>query len=151
MSKLLKYYKHSITLKLRFSDFDLIGHLNNAKYQTFLEDARITYFNDVIGANKSNWKFNTVVSSITINFIKPIEYGDTIKLYTRFSNFNLKTHEVQNLFIRTNKSNIEEIVCKAHTIMASYDYESKLPTELPEFYIKMVNEFESHSFLSTNS
>lgn len=145
MSKLLKYYKHCIILKLRFSDFDLIGHLNNAKYQTFLEDARITYFNDVIGANKSNWKFNTVVSSITINFIKPIEYGDEIKLYTRFSNFNLKTHEVQNLFIRTNKNNVEEIVCKAHTIMASFDYDTKQSTELPEFYIKMVNDFEGHN------
>lgn len=146
MSKLLKYYKHCISLKFRFSDFDLIGHLNNAKYQTFLEDARITYFKEVIGANKDNWKFNSVVSSITINFIKPIEYGDDIKLYTRFLNFNTKTHEVHNLFIRANKeNNTEEIVCKANTIMAGFDYDTKQPKDLPDYYIELVNNFERHS------
>lgn len=94
---MLKYYKHCIPLKFRFSDFDLIGHLNNAKYQTFLEDARIAYFREVIGANEDNWQINSVVSTIKINFIKPIEYGDEIKLYTRFTSFNAKTHEAHKL------------------------------------------------------
>lgn len=143
MSKLLKFYKHKISLKLRFSDFDLIGHLNNAKYQTFLEEARIHYFREVIGANTSNWKFNSVVSTITINFIKPIEYGDEITLYTRFHNFNAKTHEVQNLFIRT-RNNTDEIVCQANTLMACFDYDTKLPASFPENYRNKVNAFEGH-------
>jgi acyl-CoA thioester hydrolase len=144
MSKLLKYYKHCIPLKFRFSDFDLIGHLNNAKYQTFLEDARIAYFREVIGTNEDNWQFNSVVSTIRINFIKPIEYGDEIKLYTRFTSFNAKTHEAHNLFIRNNKNGADEIVCQAHTLMAGFNYQTKQPGDFPESYISRVNEFEGN-------
>ena len=144
MSKLLKFYKHHIPLQLRFSDFDMIGHLNNSKYQTFLEEARINYFREVIETNTDNWNFNSVVSSITINFIKPIEYGDKVKLYTRFFNFNPKTHEVQNLFMRKNKNNVEEIVCQANTLMACFDYVTKIPGEFPQDYIKKVNAFEGY-------
>lgn len=146
MSKLLKYYSHKLTLKFRFSDFDLIGHLNNAKYQTFLEDGRISYFKEVIGIENDNWQFNSVVSSININFIKPIEYGDNIVLFTRFVNFNLKTHEVHNLFVKNHVENgTGEIVCIAKTIMAGFDYNNKVPKDFPIEYLEKINNFEASS------
>ena len=141
MLKILKYYKHFIPVKVRFSDLDVIGHLNNSKYQTYLEEARIAYFQDMFHQNKNTFNFNSVVSKISIDFVKPIEYGDEIYVYTRFFNFNTRSHEVHNLFVRK-KNDKAEIVAKAQTLMAAFDYQTKMPTEFPQEYCDIVQKFE---------
>jgi acyl-CoA thioester hydrolase len=141
MPKILKFYKHCIKIELRFSDLDAIGHVNNSRYQTFLEEARIAYFHDVFHQDKSSWLFNSVVSKISIDFIKPIEYGDEIYLYTRFFNFNQRSHEVHNVFVRKVGEKME-IVAKANTLMAAYDYIKKEPGEFPQNYQEIVERFE---------
>jgi len=141
MLKILKYYKHFITVKVRFSDLDIVGHLNNSKYQTYVEEARIAYYHDVLSLDRTNLNFNSVVSRISIDFIKPIEYGDDIAIYTRLFNVNTRSYEVHNLFVRREKEKTE-IVAKAQTLMAAFDYNTKKPTTLSEEYCAIVRSFE---------
>jgi acyl-CoA thioester hydrolase len=141
MAKILKYYKHSVPVKVRFSDLDVVGHLNNAKYQTFLEEARIAYFHDVLRQHKSSLDFNVVLSKISIDFIKPIEFGDDITVYTRIFNLTTNSHEVHQLFVRKEQEKTE-IVATAQTVMAAFDYQTKKPTTFPESYCERVRSFE---------
>lgn len=128
-------------IKVRFSDLDIVGHLNNSKYQTYLEEARIAYFHDVFNQDKSTLNFNSVLSKISIDFIKPIEYGDDITIYTRLFNVDARSFEVHNLFVRREKEKTE-IVAKAHTLMAAFDYHTKKPIIYPEEYCEVVRSFE---------
>jgi acyl-CoA thioester hydrolase len=141
MLKILKYYRHFLRVKVRFSDLDVIGHLNNSIYQTYLEESRIAYFQDVFNHDKNIYNFNVVVSKIVIDFVKPIEYGDEIYVYTRLLNFNLKTHEVNNIIVRK-KEERAEIVAKSQTIMAAYDYKTRSTIEFPQEYYDIVKKFE---------
>ena len=141
MPKILKYYKHFVPIKVRFSDLDVVGHLNNAKYQTFLEEARIAYFHDVLRQEKSSLDFNVVLSKISIDFIKPIEFGDEITVYTRIFNLTTNSHEVHQLFVRREDEKTE-IVATAQTVMAAFDYQTKKPTTFPEAYCETVRSFE---------
>jgi len=141
MPKILKYYKHCIPIKVRFSDLDIVGHLNNAKYQTYLEEARIAYFHDVFSQDKTSLNFNVVVSKITIDYFKPIEYGDDVTVYTRVTNFTSRSQDVHNLFVRREKDKTE-IAASAQTIMAAFDYLSKKPISFPEEYGEIIRSFE---------
>jgi acyl-CoA thioester hydrolase len=141
MPKILKYYKHFVPVKVRFSDLDVVGHLNNARYQTFLEEARIAYFHDVLRQHKSSLDFNVVLSKISIDFIKPIEFGDDITVYTRIFNLTANSHEVHQLFVRREKDKTE-IVATAQTVMAAFDYQTKKPTTFPDEYCDTVRSFE---------
>ncbi len=144
MSKILKYYKHSTPVKIRFSDLDIVGHLNNAKYQTFLDEARIAYFQDVLNWDKSSLNFNNVISKISIDFLKSIEYGDEILVYTRLFNIKESSYDVHQLFVRQEKEK-KEIVATAQTLMAAFDYQTKTPTTFPEEYCDTVRSFEEQA------
>lgn len=60
-------------LQLRWSDLDAFDHVNNARYLTFLEEARIRWF-DSIGEQWVTDEFAPVVASVQLNYRMPIPY-----------------------------------------------------------------------------
>ena len=62
-----------IPIALRWSDLDALNHVNNARYLTFLEQARIEWF-ESIGEPWVTDDAAPVVASATLNFKRPIEY-----------------------------------------------------------------------------
>jgi len=60
-------------IPLRWSDLDAFNHVNNARYLTFLEQARIEWF-ESIGEPWVTDDAAPVVASATLNFKRPIEY-----------------------------------------------------------------------------
>ena len=60
-------------VSLRWSDLDAFNHVNNARYLTFLEQARIEWF-ETLGEPWMDDHSAPVVASATLNFKRPIEY-----------------------------------------------------------------------------
>ena len=59
-------------IPLRWSDMDAFNHVNNARYLTFLEQARIDWF-ETIDEPWVTEHSAPVVASATLNFKRPIE------------------------------------------------------------------------------
>ena len=66
-----------IPIALRWSDLDAFNHVNNARYLTFLEQARIEWF-ETLDAPWMTDEVAPVVATATINFKRPIEYPASI-------------------------------------------------------------------------
>ena len=66
-----------IPIALRWSDLDAFNHVNNARYLTFLEQARIEWF-ETIGEPWVTEESAPVVASATLNFKRPIEYPASV-------------------------------------------------------------------------
>ena len=62
---------------LRWSDLDAFNHVNNSRYLTFLEQARIEWF-ETIGEPWVTDDSAPVVASATLNFKRPIEYPASV-------------------------------------------------------------------------
>ena len=62
---------------LRWSDMDAFNHVNNARDLTFLEQARIEWF-ETIGEPWVTEHSAPVVASATLNFKRPIEYPASV-------------------------------------------------------------------------
>jgi len=61
-------------IPVRFRDIDAMGHVNNAVYATYLEQARTHYYRDVLDADLS--AVSTVLASVSVRFYRPVELGD---------------------------------------------------------------------------
>ncbi|QSX01211.2 acyl-CoA thioesterase [Haloterrigena alkaliphila] len=53
-----------------------MGHVNNAVYATYLEEAREAYFQDVVGVSMTD--VGTVLATLEIDYARPIEADETV-------------------------------------------------------------------------
>ena len=65
---------YTTELQIRFRDVDAMGHVNNAVYATYLEQARTHYYRAVLGADLS--AVATVLASLSIDFHRPVKLSD---------------------------------------------------------------------------
>lgn len=76
-------YDFEVGLDVRLRDVDFMGHVNNAVYATFLEEAREAYFADVIGVSLTD--VGTVLATLTIDYVRPIEADADVTVALRVS------------------------------------------------------------------
>ncbi|MBA3673835.1 MAG: acyl-CoA thioesterase [Chitinophagaceae bacterium] len=71
--------------KIRFSDCDLFGHLNNARYLDYFLNAREDHLKDAYNVDLSQFYkqgFSWVVGSHDIRYIKPANYQEKVLIQT---------------------------------------------------------------------
>jgi thioesterase-3 len=76
--------KSQIRIKVRGFHLDVYGHVNNARYLEFLEDARWTLIESRI--DLENWRklgFGFTIVKITINYRKAGRLNDVLDIKTR--------------------------------------------------------------------
>ena len=64
-------YEYETSVDVRLRDVDFMGHVNNAVYATFLEEAREGYFRDVLEVSLTD--VGTVLANLEIDYAQPIE------------------------------------------------------------------------------
>lgn len=69
-------HEFETTIPVRFRDIDAMGHVNNAVFATYLEQARADYFREVVGAGLT--EVETVLASLTVDFQQPIAPDQTV-------------------------------------------------------------------------
>ncbi len=75
--------QHECIIKVRGFHLDYLGHVNNARYLEFLEEARWSYYENSPGVAKmSQRKLGMVIANININFRAPAVLGDSLRIVT---------------------------------------------------------------------
>jgi acyl-CoA thioester hydrolase len=72
---------HTTEIGTRFSDLDTNGHVNNAVYVSYAEQARAEYFAEVVGVPLADAEI--ALARLTVEFEAPISLGDTVTVQTR--------------------------------------------------------------------
>jgi acyl-CoA thioester hydrolase len=62
---------HRMELKVRFSDVDVYGHVNNVKYFEYFQEARIQYVMDMLQGDGLEWREH-VVARVDVDYRRPI-------------------------------------------------------------------------------
>jgi acyl-CoA thioester hydrolase len=62
-----------VTLQLRWSDQDLLGHVNNARIVTLMEEARVRWSRRQLAEHES-FGGGLVVASLTVDYLRQLDY-----------------------------------------------------------------------------
>ncbi len=90
-------FQHS--LKTRWKDLDAFGHVNNAVFLSYVEDARILFF--------KRWKINykersLIVASAKIDYIKQLKHPSNIIIGQKVSRIGTKSFDIKSAIFDEN-------------------------------------------------
>ena len=89
---------HTIDIKVRGYHIDLYGHVNNARYLEFLEEARWAIFDNKLGLEdlaKDGFAFNVV--NINISYRRPAYLHDILSVETSVVKFGVRSATLHQL------------------------------------------------------
>ncbi|SDF41697.1 acyl-CoA thioester hydrolase [Halorubrum xinjiangense] len=117
---------YTVDIDVRFRDIDALGHVNNAVYATYVEQARTRYFRDLLEIDIS--QSSNVLASLSIDFRRPIELPDedvtvTVELADLGRSSATMTHE-----IRVG----DAVAAEAEATIVALDPETGKPAPIPE-------------------
>lgn len=83
---------HKTKIKVRGYHIDLYGHVNNARYLEFLEEARWAMLDDTVDHEKWHTAgYGLAVVNININYKHPANMGDDLEILSSVSKIGNKS------------------------------------------------------------
>jgi len=107
---------------VRFRDLDSLGHMNNAVYATFLEQARLHF----LGSNGAHVE-NMILARLEIDFRSPVELGETIAIHVQPTRIGTKSFDLEYVMRAADR-----VVAEAKTVLVAYDYARARSVEIPD-------------------
>ena len=138
----MQHYKHKTPIQLRFKDIDKLGHVNNANHLTYIELARVKYFEDVVGAD-SNWNNSqgVILAHVSIDYKRPIFLHDKVFVYTRCSKLGRTSMELSWVIVNDNNG-IDETLAQGIAVVVCYDYSINQSIEVPDEQRRKIEAYE---------
>ena len=127
-------FHHNI--QTRWKDMDSFGHINNAVYLTYIEDARTTLF--------KRWNLNSqnksvIVASLKIDYFTQIKHPSKLIIGSKISRIGNSSFDIQSaIFI----DGLKKPAALSLVICVCYDYENGQSVTV---YDKIRNDFFSNS------
>ena len=112
--------------RVRFRDLDGFGHVNNAVYLTYLEEARNALLAH-LGLARGVEEITMILARVEIDFRAQAGVGDQIEIGVRPSRFGTKSFDLE-YELRAGG----EVVAEAKTVLVGYDYGAGATIELPD-------------------
>ncbi|MHA4896039.1 acyl-CoA thioesterase [Pedobacter sp. PWIIR3] len=122
-------FQFKTTIETRFADFDMMGHVNNAVYFTYMEIARTKYWTSAI---KWDWKrTGVIIAKASLDYIQPVLLEDKIHMYVRTSRIGTSSFDLEYLLVKMKDG--KEVICsKGKTVCVAFDYQTKSSTPIPD-------------------
>lgn len=77
-------FRHWQTVPVRWGDMDSFGHVNNARFFTYCESARISWFEAVeLDRHREDERQGPAAVSATCNFRRQVHYPATLEVGAR--------------------------------------------------------------------
>jgi acyl-CoA thioester hydrolase len=112
--------------RVRFRDLDVMGHVNNAVFLTYIESARVAFLQE-LGAASTLEDMSIIVARIEIDFRAPVGFGEEVEISVRASRFGGKSFDL-DYELRVGG----RVVAEAKSVLVSYDYGKGEAVELPQ-------------------
>jgi acyl-CoA thioester hydrolase len=118
-------------LEVRFRDCDPLGHVNNAVYLTYLEQARFSHW-------RALWGFGTprvpagmpgvILARVECDYKRQATYGDTLDVRLTVPELGRTSFKYEYEIVDAEG----RIVLTAKTVQVMFDYASQKPVAIPD-------------------
>jgi len=132
---------HEIHVKVRFSETDALGHINNTSYFIYLEEARIRFM-ESLGYKMDIQNWNFILASTKCDFISQGYFGQELSIKTYVTKIGTKSFQLEHdlIAVQTN-----ELIARGNAIMVFFDFEKQKSEPIPEMAKEELRNYLVHS------
>jgi len=139
-------FKIKTGIQVRFADVDSMGHVNNAKFFTYMEQGRVAYFKhfpdlDFTQGTASEGR-SIILAQIQCRFLSPARLEEDLVVGLRVREIK-RSSFVMEYEITEKKTN--RLVAKGESVQVYYDYRQEKSLEIPPALRKKFEELEGRS------
>jgi acyl-CoA thioester hydrolase len=110
---------------VRFRDLDGMGHVNNAVFLTYLEQARF-HFLERVGLARVEDEPPLILARVEIDFRSPAGFGDDVEIGVRAGRIGTKSFELE-YELRAD----DRLVGEGKSVLVGFDYTRGESVEIP--------------------
>ena len=113
---------------LRWSDMDAYGHVNNARFLTIYEEARVAMF--FVGARShglGSFEEGIVIARHEIDYLRPVDYGDPVRIEMWISELRAAAFTVSYEMFDD-----DMLASRARSVCVPYNLEEGYPRRLTD-------------------
>ena len=128
-------------IEVRYGDLDPQGHVNNAKYLTYFEQARVAYWIEMgfFSKDQSFMELGVILADVHITYFKPIYFGQNIKVGVHIAKLGQKS-----MIWEQNVVDVESgpELAKGEIVIVAYDYKKEETIPIPQEWREKITAFE---------
>lgn len=136
-------FRHRTTLEVRFRDIDAFGHVNNAVFFSYVEQARIRYLLDVLDSETTFDRMPLILARVELDYRSPIFYGDTVTVGTRIERIGRTSFAMSH---RMTAGHDDRLVGEVQSVLVTYDYAAASPMPVPDEWRRRFADHEGRTF-----
>jgi acyl-CoA thioester hydrolase len=128
-------------IEVRYGDLDPQGHLNNAKYLTYFETARINYFVQ-LGLFKPGQSFmdiGVIMAEARVTFHAAVQFGTPVKVGVCTSKLGNKSMTVEQNIVN---AETDEVLASGQVVLVAFDYRTNKTLPIPREMREAISNFE---------
>lgn len=119
---------HEHSIKVRFSETDQLGHVNNNNYFVYMEEARIHFFEALDLVGDGEWKF--VVASVKCDFLQQLYFGQSITIKSFVTKIgNSSFHLQQNMYEKESG----DLVAEGMSVVVQFDFTNQKSEKMSDW------------------
>ncbi len=121
-------FGHVIEIQTRWSDLDALGHVNNTRFFTFDESARLDYFGELMRDDAQFWKgHGLILASIGADFLAQLHHPATVQVGFRIARLGRTSmRSVAGMFVDG------RAVAVTRGVIVWFDYQQQRPLPIPD-------------------
>ena len=133
------HFNHPI--EVRYGDLDPQGHVNNANYLTYMEQARIQYLVHLglFEKGQSFMDVGIILADAHLTFKSSIQFGQAVRVGVRVTRLGNKSLTME---YRLEDAETGTEFAIGSTVLVAYDYRTRQTLPIPEDWRKKIKQFE---------
>ncbi len=134
-------FRYYYPLDVRYGDLDAQGHVNNAKFVTYMEAARFKYLERVgLIQPGTPWEdLGIIIAEVQCAYKAPVQYPETLRIYVRTSAVGNKSFTFE---YRMHRASDGTVVATGRSVQVAYDYRNAQTMRVPEAWRERLSAFE---------
>ena len=138
-----------VPVEVRFRDLDAMGHVNNAVYLTYFEQARLSFWlaihpGGAPGEAVAPERIGFVVARAECDYASPVRLGERLLVGCRAGDFGTTSFAFDYRVVAAGSSVDAEVrlVASGRTVQVGWDWKEGRKTPLPEELRRRIDTFQ---------